>query len=40
MQKLKNSPDYKDYITFMDDFPDSSERGLSFVDRGYQFDFE
>ncbi|ALC44943.1 CG7148 [Drosophila busckii] len=37
---LKTAPEYKDYITFMDAFPVSSERGLSFVDRGYQFDFE
>ncbi|XP_062137315.1 uncharacterized protein LOC133846374 [Drosophila sulfurigaster albostrigata] len=39
-KNLKNSPDYKDYIMFMDEFPVSSERGLSFVDRGYQFEFE
>ncbi|XP_030385351.1 uncharacterized protein LOC115632372 [Scaptodrosophila lebanonensis] len=39
-KKLKNSPDYKGYIVFMDDFPARSERGLSFVDRGYQFDFD
>ncbi|KAM8708225.1 hypothetical protein ACLKA7_015231 [Drosophila subpalustris] len=40
LKELKTSLDYKNYIMFMDEFPVSSERGLSFVDRGYQFDFE
>ncbi|XP_030570081.1 uncharacterized protein LOC115769413 [Drosophila novamexicana] len=40
VKELKHSPEYKEYIMFMDAFPVSSERGLSFVDRGYQFDFE
>ncbi|SPP76418.1 uncharacterized protein LOC117579791 [Drosophila guanche] len=38
-ENLKTSPDYKDYIVFKPDFPVRSERGLSFVDRGYQFEF-
>ncbi|XP_017023094.1 uncharacterized protein [Drosophila kikkawai] len=37
---LKSSPDYRDYIVFTADFPIDSERGLSFVDRGYQFEFD
>ncbi|EDW79543.1 uncharacterized protein Dwil_GK20358 [Drosophila willistoni] len=38
-KNLYNSADYRDYIVFADYFP-FSERGLSFVDRGYQFDFD
>ncbi|XP_017102572.2 uncharacterized protein [Drosophila bipectinata] len=37
---LKSSPDYRGYIVFTADFPLGSERGLSFVDRGYQFEFD
>ncbi|KAH8270042.1 hypothetical protein KR018_003069, partial [Drosophila ironensis] len=40
LQNLKNSPDYRGYIVFTADFPVGSERGLSFVDRGYQFEFD
>lgn len=39
-QNLKSSPDYRGYIVFTADFPLGSERGLSFVDRGYQFEFD
>ncbi|KAI8037770.1 hypothetical protein M5D96_009271 [Drosophila gunungcola] len=37
---LKSSPEYRGYIVFTADFPVGSERGLSFVDRGYQFEFD
>ncbi|XP_017072504.1 uncharacterized protein LOC108108817 [Drosophila eugracilis] len=37
---LRNSPEYRGYIVFTADFPVDSERGLSFVDRGYQFEFD
>eukprot|EP00099_Drosophila_melanogaster_P022008 NP_649366.1 uncharacterized protein Dmel_CG7148 [Drosophila melanogaster] len=36
---LKSSLEYRGYIVFTADFPVDSERGLSFVDRGYQFEF-
>ncbi|XP_026845382.1 uncharacterized protein LOC6595893 [Drosophila persimilis] len=38
-ENLKTSPEYREYIVFKPDFPVRSERGLSFVDRGYQFEF-